>query len=284
MRGAVNIPSVLVSSNWLNTHLKATNLVVLDATLPKVTAEKKEEKNQLKGFIPGARFFDIKNVFSDTEALFPNTRLSHKEFEKQAQLLGINNDSCIIVYDDHGIYSSPRAWWSFKAMGFDNVAVLDGGLPSWLANGFPISSTHDSVEVLGDFRSKDRSTMFSDTEDVLRALNADNTVILDARSAARFEGLAVEPRTGVRSGHIPNSKSLPYSEVLNGVYLRSSEALQKLYEDRNVMGKKMIFSCGTGITACVLALGAEIAGYKETSVYDGSWTEWGSLHELPIEK
>lgn len=277
------IPDALVSAQWLHLHLEAPNLVVLDATLPKVTAKGEEPKNHRKECIPRARFFDIKNVFSDPKGIFPNTLLSPSSFALEAQRLGIHKNSCIVVYDDHGIYSSPRAWWCFRAMGFENVAVLDGGLPSWIENDLPTSDEYEEVSSLGTFESNYHEGTFSDKNDILDTLNND-TIVLDARSSLRYEGVAPEPRAGVRSGHIPKSKSLPYAELLNGSVFKSSEEINNIYRDKNPNSKRMIFSCGTGITACVLALGAHVSGYTNISVYDGSWTEWGSLKELPIEK
>lgn len=263
--------------------MNATNLIVLDATLPKVTVKKTQE-NQIKKQIPNAHFFDIKNIFSDAEGEFPNTMLSPDAFEKQAQHIGIDKESCIIVYDDHGIYSAPRAWWSFKAMGFENIAVLDGGLPAWASEGFEVVDPHKQIYKEGDFTSIYHKEMFVDRNYVLQSLNDSNKLVLDARSAGRFYGSSPEPREGVRSGHIPNAKSFPYAEILSSGYLKSEEELYNMYTTMNPDSSEMIFSCGTGITACVLALGAYVSGYSDVAVYDGSWTEWGSLIDLPIEK
>ncbi len=283
MSELLKISNSLVSVQWLHQHRNAINLIILDATLPKVTA-KKQLVNSIKKRIPNAHFFDIKNVFSDPEGNFPNTILSPEDFEKQAQSLGINKDSCIVVYDDHGVYSSPRAWWSFKAMGFDNVAVLDGGLPQWIAEGLETVVPEENSLVKGNFKSDHNQGMFVNTNDVLRAIQDDNKLVLDARSLGRYHGTAEEPRIGVRGGHIPNSKSFPYADVLSTDTLKSKEALKAMFAKINPDAKEMIFSCGTGITACVLALAADLTEYTDFAVYDGSWTEWGSLVDLPIEK
>lgn len=283
MSELLKIPSSLVSVTWLHKYRNAENLIILDATLPMVTL-KKEVENPIKKRIPNARFFDIKTEFSDPEGAFPNTMLSANVFEKQAQRLGVNKDSCVVVYDDHGIYSAPRAWWSFKAMGFHNIAVLDGGLPAWISEGLEIEDPFSSTFSKGDFESDQGRELFVNAKDVLEYINNPVISILDARSTERFYGRAEEPRVGVRSGHIPSSKSFPYGTVLSSGKLKSKEVLSKLYSDSNPNANKIVFSCGTGITACVLALGADIAGYQNIAVYDGSWTEWGSSPDLPIEK
>lgn len=279
----LKINKPLVSVNWLHQNMNATNLVVLNGTLPKVTLK----KNGLKTVdiqIPKARFFDIKKVFSIQGAQFPNTALDPKSFELKAQELGINNDSCIVVYDEYGIYSSPRVWWLFKTMGFDNVAVLDGGFPAWKKGKLQIEEKQEHSFQKGNFTVNYNAELLINSDTVLSSLNDAAKQILDARSSGRFNSTEPEPRAEIRSGHIPNSKSLPYSSLLNETELKSKNELQELFKEVSSDNKKLIFSCGSGITACVLALGAEVAGFKNNSVYDGSWTEWGSLLHLPIEK
>lgn len=278
----LKINKPLVSVNWLYQHIDATNLVVLNATLPKVTANKNQIQSE-NFQIKGARFFDIKKEFSIQDAIFPNTALESKNFELKARQLGINNDSCIVVYDEYGIYSSPRVWWLFKAMGYDNVAVLNGGLPSWRSSGYTVEEKKLRTFFQGNFSVSNRSKLIVNAKTVLNALSDETKQIIDARSLGRFKGTSPEPRADIRSGHIPNSKSLPYSVLLNGTELKSLKKLQELFLNLNPKNKEFIFSCGSGITACVLALGATVAGFENMSVYDGSWTEWGSLQHLPIE-
>ena len=283
MPKSLQIDTPLVSVNWLFQHKEATNLVVLNATLPKVTVKKSEP--QIEEYqIPNARFFDLKKVFSVQGASFPNTVQSADEFENAAQELGIDKDACIIVYDEHGIYSSPRVWWLFQNFGFDNIAVLDGGFPAWKTANYSIEKKEEQEYSLGNFEVISKENNLIDTDTVLNALENNSKQIIDARSAGRFYGTAPEPRKEVRSGHIPNSKSLPYPEVVTNGALKSAGELKTLFSNVNPENKELIFSCGSGITACVLALGATIAGYEKLAVYDGSWTEWGSLKHLPIEK
>lgn len=280
---AIHLDSALVEVEWLKEHLGDDRLVILDATLPKAVAvETAEELPERK--IPGARFFDIKNVFSDTSATFPNTWPGERAFIEAAKKLGINRNSVIVVYDDHGIYSSARAWWMFKAMGHAQIAVLNGGLVAWKKAGFEVEDKNEVSVVQGNFSGNYDPEFFKDHQDVLGHLNDKKELVIDARAEDRFKGLVEEPREGLRSGHIPGSVNLPYTDLLeNGKMIESIDLKEKL-QSIIPENKNLVFSCGSGITACVLALGAEIAGYKHISVYDGSWTEWGSIPELPIEK
>lgn len=283
MNKTVKIKSPLVSVNWLCQNIDATNLIVLNGTLPKVTVKKTIQKLENQS-IPKARFFDIKKVFSLQGAQFPNTVLEPKDFESRARALGINKGSCIVVYDEHGIYSAPRVWWLFKTMGFENIAVLNGGFPAWKEANYSIEEKQEHHFKQGNFRVNYNAGLLIDSTSVLNSLNDTSNQILDARSSGRFYATSPEPRAEIRSGHIPNSKNLPYSSLLNGSELKSIAQLEELFKGVSLENNSLIFSCGSGITACVLALGATVAGFENVAVYDGSWTEWGSLQHLPIEK
>ena len=279
---AIHLDNALVEVEWLKKNLGAEHLIVLDATLPKAVAAGVKEKAPV-GRIPGARFFDIKNVFSDTLATYPNTWPGQDAFIKAARDLGINSNSTIVVYDDHGIYSSARAWWMFKSMGHQNVAVLNGGLVAWQEAGFDLEDKNDISVVQGNFAGHFMSDYIKNRQDVLDHLNDVKELVIDARAENRFKGLVEEPRKGLRSGHIPGSINLPYTDLLeNGKMIELIDLKEKL-QSIIPENKNLVFTCGSGITACVLALGAELSGYKNLSVYDGSWTEWGSIPELPIE-
>ncbi len=279
MKKTLKINSPIVSVVWLNKNLSHPDLIVVDATIIKAVDKNIVTKS---GCIQNARFLDIKTVFSDVSAPFPNTMLSAKLFEQKAQELGVNNDSLIIVYDQYGYYSSARVWWMFKTMGFENIAVLDGGLPNWIGLGYPTQKEHATDFNKGNFKSNFTHGMIHNHNKVLNSISDEKILVLDARSYDRFTGTKPEPREGLRSGHIPNSKILPYPSLLDGVKMKSSKELVEIFSE--FKNKQLIFSCGSGITACILALGAEIVGIENTSVYDGSWTEWGSLTEFPIEK
>ena len=270
------IKSPLVSVQWLNQNLNASNIIILDASIKKIT-----DDNTLKELkqIPNTRFFDIKNKFSDVSATFPSTVPSVEQFTSEAQNLGINKDSAVVVYDDKGIYSSARAWYLFKAFGFSNVAVLDGGLPEWKIQNFKVSDKTNFKYDTGDFIAVYNKYYFKFFGDIELICSNTNCLIVDARSSDRFKGIVSEPREGLRSGTIPNSINLPFTSLISGNCFKSKEELRLIFEALNIADKNLTFSCGSGITACILALAAEISDYKNLSVYDGSWTEYGSLTE-----
>lgn len=263
------LTSPIVTVDWLNDNLNAENLVVLDGTINKTFDV---NSNQ----IPKARFFDIKKKFSDVTNPFPSAFPASNLFQKEARTLGINNDSAIVIYDDKGIYSSARVWWLFKALGYTNVAVLNGGFPFWQDKGYVVEKMTKHQVELGDFTVNLQDNHMRFFDDVQEASQKRTYQIIDARSKARFNCLVPEPREGLRMGTIPNSINIPYTDLLNGNILKDKEELKNIFEN-TIKDKPVIFSCGSGITACIMALGATLCGYKNVSVYDGSWTEWGSL-------
>ncbi|GAB1858489.1 3-mercaptopyruvate sulfurtransferase [Flavobacteriaceae bacterium MHTCC 0001] len=267
------ITSPIISVAWLRDNLEAENLVVLDGTIAKTF-------DPLIKSIPKARFFDIKQKFSDVSNPFPSAFPSESQFQTEAQNLGINNDSAIIIYDDKGIYSSARVWWLFKAFGFNNVAILDGGFPEWQKQGLPTTYMTVYEGEKGDFTAKVQSGYMVFFDDIQKASNTNTHKIIDARSSQRFNCEVDEPREGLRRGTIPNSVNLPFTDLLEEGKLKSKKELAKAFYMMAEQDENIIFSCGSGITACVLALGAEITGYKNISVYDGSWTEYGALTEV----
>jgi len=270
----------IVSVEWLNTHLNDEHLIVLNATITKVVGNASEIENIQ---IPNAQFFDIKKEFSNVNAEFPNTISSEEQFQNKTRKLGININSKIVVYDDLGIYSSPRAWWLFKAFGFNNVAVLNGGLPEWINKGFNTEAEQENTKPLGNFIASynpENVVFFNDLE----TISEDNNYkIIDARSSDRFNCIVPEPRQGLRSGIIPNSLNLPYNQVLNGNTIKSKEELVGVFNGLANKNQHLVFSCGSGITASILALASTIAGYNN-SVYDGSWTEYGTLTATSMNK
>lgn len=262
----------IVSVSWLYKNLNTENLVVLDGTINKLF-----DKNHQQ--IPNTRLFDIKNKFSDTTSEFPSTFPSEVQFQQSARELGIRKNSAIVVYDDKGIYSSARVWWLFKAFGFDNLAVLDGGLPAWRQAELPTEGMKEFTGKLGDFEAHFKPNLMMFFDNVALASETKSHTIIDARSEKRFKGLEPEPREGLRMGTIPNSVNLPYEDLLENNQFLSKDVIETKFKKLAKKDTPIIFSCGSGLTACVLALGATLSGYKNISVYDGSWTEWGSLVE-----
>ncbi|WP_242204288.1 sulfurtransferase [Aestuariivivens insulae] len=272
MDSKIHLAQPIVSVGWLYDNRSAENLVILDGTMNKVFDA---SQNQ----IVNARYFDIKNKFSNTSDPFPNAFPSTEQFEREARALGIKNDSAIVVYDDQGIYSSARVWWLFKTFGYHSVAVLSGGFPAWQESGYPIEPMKPYQGKTGNFKANLQLGTMKFFNDVKYISKDQSHKIIDARSAARFNSEEPEPRAGLRSGTIPNSVNLPFKKLLDNGLLKPKEDLQGLFSELADTNEPLVFSCGSGITACILALGAEISGYKHISVYDGSWTEWGTLVE-----
>ena len=283
------IPGPLVSVLWLAAHLDHPNLVVLDATITPAAQSASNTISSSKSVqIPHTQFFDFDQKITDRNSSLPHMMPTATHFENEVRALGINNESVIVIYDRLGIFASPRARQMFKAMGHDQVAVLDGGLPAWLEAGLPVvPSGNAHLPTPGKFIALPRANSFCDMKRVTQAIEESNasrcTAILDARSEKRFLGQEAEPRPGLRSGHIPSSKNLPFDQVLNKGHMRSPEELQSIFKSRAITPElEIICSCGSGVTACIIALAAELAGQTKISVYDGSWSEWGLPSSRPI--
>ncbi|MFD0863458.1 sulfurtransferase [Sungkyunkwania multivorans] len=275
-----SLPHPLVSSEWLHQNIDMPNLVILDATIKKATSEGDDYFKGLQ--IPKARFIDIKGNFSDSQSAMPNTLPSPKAFTEAAQALGINKDSKIIVYDRLGIYAAPRVWWMFRAMGHEHIAVLDGGLPAWISEGFKTEASKTKTYESGDFIANFQDEMVVGLEEVLQNITTKRHSVLDARSSGRFHGTAPEPRADVKGGHIPNSINLPYTELLQDGKMKQVEELRAIFKSLKLPNTPRIYSCGTGITACIIMLAAALTGFSDHAIYDGSWTEWGQAEHVPI--
>jgi thiosulfate/3-mercaptopyruvate sulfurtransferase len=271
----LKLSNSLISVQFLKDHLHAQNLVILDASM-KPVGKVAAPAFETDAYIPGSLRFDFDNDIRDHNTPLPHMMPSAEFFTDEVQKMGINQDSAIVVYDRVGIYSSPRAWWMFRAMGHTQVAVLDGGLPAWVAAGFETAPGLREIPAQrGDFIAQPVSGAFVNADDVMHALNDASYSVLDARSEGRFKGREPEPREGLKSGHMPNAFNIPFTSVLENGKLKDDVSLRSIFEAYK--NKKMIFSCGSGATACILALAADQAGYQDLSVYDGSWSEWGLI-------
>ena len=275
-------PKTLVSTEWLATHLKDPDLRVLDGSwyLPEAGRNPKQEYQE--AHIPGARFFDIDDV-ADNRSDLPHMAPPIEKFMSRMRTMGVGDGHQIVVYDGAGLMSAARVWWLFKLMGQDNVAVLDGGFPKWRAEGH---ETEDMPPIVRDRHMTVRfqNHLVRDVTQVSAASKLRDHVIVDARAANRFRGEAPEPREGLRSGHIPGSRSVPFLTLLNGdKTLKSPEECRVIFEAAGVdLDKPLITTCGSGVTAAVLALALERMGHRHWSLYDGSWSEWGMFPTVPV--
>ncbi len=274
----------LVTTDWLAAELGKPDLVVFDATKYLPNEPKDGVAEFRRGHIPGARYFDIDRI-ADTDTDLPHMVPTPGRFAKLMGELGVANMSRIVFYDQKGLASAARGWWLMGLFGHDAAAVLDGGLPKWQRENRPVEAGDPSSPSSTIYRPDYRAARLRGVGDIIGNVEAQGELVLDARAAGRFTGETPEPRAGMRSGHIPGSASLPYTDLLNadGTF-RTPEAIRDRFAQAGVTARRpVVTSCGSGVTACILTLGLRLAGLPEGAVYDGSWTEWGGRSDTPVE-
>lgn len=275
----------LVSTEWLAEALGAPDLMVFDATkyLPNEPFDGLTKYRE--AHIPGARFFDI-DVVADPETNLPHMAPTAGRFARLMGEMGISNATRVIFYDQKGLQSSARGWWLMKLFGHEKAAVLDGGLPKWLAEGRATDSGDAKAAAPSSYTPDFRADLVKGIGDVKRIVAHGGALLLDARAKGRFDGTAPEPRPGLPSGHMPGAKSVPFNELLNADFtMKDAAALRARFAAAGADGSKpIVTSCGTGVTACILALGLKQAGLGDAAIYDGSWTEWAGRPETQKEK
>ncbi len=277
-------PKTLVSTDWLAAHLKDPDLRILDASwfLPDAGRDAKAE--YAAGHIPNARFFDIDEI-TDNRSTLPHMAPPPEKFIARMRAMGVGDGHQVVIYDAAGLFSAARVWWTFRLMGKTDVAVLDGGLPKWRAEGREID---DMPPIVRDrhMTTSRQNQMVKDVTQVAHAAKLGEAEIIDARAAARFRGEVAEPRAGLRSGHIPGSRNVPFATLLNAdATMKSPTELRAVFEAAGVnLAKPAITSCGSGVTAAVLSLALERIGHRNHALYDGSWAEWGMYDDLAVAK
>ncbi len=270
----------VVSPDWLAARLSDPNIRIVDATLPLVGQTGHGRDSYVAAHIPGAVFFDI-NAIADPTTDLPHMLPTPEAFAEAVGNLGLSPDATTVVYDAHGIYSAPRVWWMLRTMGYPQVFVLDGGLPAWIAAGLPVETATPSPRAV-PVHTAFKMELVASLAEVAARIEDQAAQIIDARSATRFSAETPEPRASLRSGHMPGALNVPFGTVVTAEgALRPADALRDVFKAVD-LGRPIITSCGSGITAAILALALARLGRHDVAVYDGSWTEWGGRPDTAI--
>ncbi|EHK56558.1 3-mercaptopyruvate sulfurtransferase [Allomesorhizobium alhagi] len=272
----------VIDADWLEQRLGTPGLSIVDASwyLP---AQKRNAKAEYDAaHIPGAIFFD-QDVLVDPDSPLPHTLPRPEIFAQHVGSMGISADDTIVVYDGPGMFSAPRVWWMFRVMGVFQVYVLDGGFDGWKTEGRPVTAERTKIAPCVFFANFDEERV-ADLADMRRIVKTGESQIADARPAGRFQGVEPEPRAGVRSGHMPDAKSVPALALSENGKLLPVNRLKEVLEDAGIdLSKPVVTSCGSGITAAAITLALESVGHTDNKLYDGSWTEWGGRSDTPVE-
>ncbi len=271
-----------VSTDWLARHLGDPALKALDASWHLPGSGRDALSEFKERHIPGATFFDLDGI-SDPASPYPHMLPGELEFTRMMRKLGLGNHDRIVIYDSGGVQAAVRAFWMFRIFGHDDVRILDGGFGKWLSEGQPVEAGAPE-EKTGHFSAQRRQDMLATKADVAHAIREGSGEILDARGGPRFSGREAEPRPGLRGGHMPGAKNIPYGNFYkaDGTFIDEA-GLQALFEEAGVdLTKPLITTCGSGVTACILELGLKLIGKSDVRVYDGSWVEWASDPETPV--
>jgi thiosulfate/3-mercaptopyruvate sulfurtransferase len=270
-----------VSTGWLAANLDRPDVRIIDASWYLPQMERDAQAEYLAAHIPGAVPFNVDEI-ADASTGLPHMLADAETFGRAVSAFGISRDDTIIIYDGAGLFSAPRVWWNFRVMGAKKSFILAGGLPKWQAEGHPVTSTVPTPAP-ADFVAQPTAQSAVDRQVVLAASDGGDVQIVDLRPAARFAGEAAEPRSGLRSGHIPNSLNLPFSALVVDGQLAPKDVLRQEIADAGIdMDKPVITSCGSGVTAAFLNLALAELGVDAMQLYDGSWTEWGANKDLPL--
>lgn len=302
---AMSTSEPVVSVEWLHANLRQPGIKVVDASWYMPDEQRNPIQEYQVAHIPGALFFDVDGI-SDHTTNLPHMLPSEEAFAAAVSALGIENKDGVVVYDGKGIFSAARVWWMFRVFGHDRIWVLDGGLPRWRASGFDVESSASGDAILKasaaseaiekvyqgqqvgpvTYQTKFQPHLVWTLDQVRNNIEKKAYQLIDARSKARFDGTAPEPRKGIRSGHVPGSKCVPFPKMLDSSgTLLSADQLKENFEQEGIsLDQPLVTSCGTGVTACILALGLHRLGKTDVAVYDGSWTEWGGNPDTPVEE